>query len=123
MKKILLIDDEPDILSIVRVCLERFAGWQVSSALSGAEGIAKAQLESPDGILLDVSMPDMDGIQVWAQLQGDPTTVSIPVIFLTAKVLPRDTDIFASLGVSGVINKPFDPLLLWREVAGIFHWD
>ena len=118
-KKILIIDDEKDICAVLRVCLEKFAQWQAIIATSGEEGLLKAKLELPDGILLDVSMPNMDGFQVWEKLQGDSATRSIPVILVTAKVLSQDQQRFASMGVAGVITKPFNPVTIWQEVVNI----
>ena len=87
-KRILVIDDEEDIREVVCLALEEFGGWHTDGAGSGLEGIQKALAGSWDGILLDVSMPDMDGVAVYDQLQANPGTQAIPVILLTAKVLP-----------------------------------
>jgi CheY-like chemotaxis protein len=121
-KRILIIDDEADIREVVRVSLEEFAGWQTSTAASGQEGLQIAQAEALDAILLDVSMPDMDGFQVHQALQSNPYTQTIPIILLTAKALPSDQRRFAALRVSGVITKPFDPLTVWMQVSEIMQW-
>ena len=121
-KRILVIDDEEDIREVVCLALEEFGGWHTDGAGSGLEGIQKALAGSWDGILLDVSMPDMDGVAVYDQLQANPGTQAIPVILLTAKVLPADRDRFASLGVVGVIAKPFDPVMVWQNVAQLIGW-
>ncbi len=84
-KHILLVDDDDDIREVVRISLEAVGGWQVSSASSGIEGIAKAIAERPDAILLDVMMPGIDGPATFKRLQHDPATRNIPVILLTAK--------------------------------------
>lgn len=67
-------------------------------------------------------MPDMDGFQVYDRLRSDVTTQSIPVILLTAKVLPSDRQRFAKMGVAGVITKPFDPMTVWNQVNAILGW-
>ena len=121
-KRILVIDDEEDIREVVCLALEEFGGWHTDGAGSGLEGIQKALAGPWDGILLDVSMPDMDGVAVYDQLQANPRTQAIPVILLTAKVLPADRDRFASLGVVGVIAKPFDPVMVWQTVAQLIGW-
>ncbi len=121
-KRILIIDDEDDIRAVVQVSLEEFGGWQTIPAASGIEGLAIARSEVPDAILLDVSMPDFDGYQVFEALQQNARTQAIPVIFLTAKVLPSDRQQFASLQIAGVITKPFDPTLIWQEVGLILGW-
>lgn len=121
-KRILVIDDEEDIREVVCLALEEFGGWHTDGAGSGLEGIQKALAGPWDGILLDVSMPDMDGVAVYDQLQANPRTQAIPVILLTAKVLPADRDRFASLGVVGVIAKPFDPVTVWQNGAQLLGW-
>lgn len=120
-QRILVVDDEDRIREIVRACLEDLGDWAVDTAASGSEGISKATIEPFDAILLDVSMPDMDGVTFFEQLQTNPATQSIPVILLTAKVLPADKAQFAEMGVAGVISKPFDPIALSDEVAQILH--
>ncbi len=89
MKRILIVDDEEDICQVVQASLEEFGGWQTVLAHSGQEGLTLAQAEHPDAILLDVSMPEMDGFEMFETLQGNPATQQIPVILLTSKVLAR----------------------------------
>ena len=121
-KRILIVDDEEDIRDVVRVSLEEFAGWLTITATSGIEGLQIAKTEALDAILLDISMPDMDGIQICEELQAGSETQMIPVIVLTAKVLPSDQNRLAELEVAGVITKPFDPMTIWRQVAEILGW-
>lgn len=121
-KRILIVDDEHDIRRVVQISLEKFAGWHTIAAESGQDGLLKARTESLDAILLDVSMPDMDGFQFFDHLQSDAKTQSIPVVLLTAKVLPSDRQRFATMGVAGVITKPFNPMTIWSQVAEILNW-
>ena len=100
-KRILLIDDEADLREVAQLSLEMVGGWQVIEGSSGSEGLAKAESEQPDAILLDLMMPDMDGFTTFKRLQANKATKQIPVIFLTAKVNPDDRSQFAQLGVSG----------------------
>ncbi len=121
-KRILVIDDKLDIREIVCLSIEAFSGWDTEGAASGWQGLDKARQGDWDAILLDISMPDMDGVEVFEKLQQNPQTQSIPVILLTAKVLPRDRDRFAKLGVAGVITKPFDPINIGRQMANLLSW-
>ncbi|BAZ19835.1 two-component response regulator [Kalymmatonema gypsitolerans NIES-4073] len=116
-KRILLIDDEERLSEVVQTCLEIMAGWEVLTARTAKEGLFKAQEEHPDAILLDVMMPEMDGITLFRHLQENRATQSIPVILLTAKMQPVDQAQFAQLSVAGVIAKPFDALTLADEVT------
>lgn len=122
-KRLLIIDDEPDIRRIIQVSLEEIAGWHISIAESGSEALMIVQSGKWDAIILDVSMPDMDGFEVFKRLQSDPQTQSIPVVLLTAKVQPSDRRRFAQMGVAGVIAKPFNPITISNEVAQTLGWE
>jgi len=121
-RKILIVDDEADIREVAAMSLETVCGWNVLQAHSGAEGIRMAQADHPDAILLDVMMPDMDGPKTLQALRADAAIASIPVIFLTAKVQSSDRKRFADMGVSAVLSKPFDPLLLGDQIAEALNW-
>ncbi len=116
-KCILIIDDDEDIREVAKLCLEAVGGWQVCAAQSGSEGLIKAQSQQPFAILLDIMMPDMDGLSTLEKLRVNPLTKNIPVIFLTAKNNLLDPDRFAQMGVKGIIPKPFDPMSLAERVA------
>ena len=118
-KRILVIDDEPDIREVTQIALEETAGWTTLAASSGAEGLAAAAA-LPDAILLDIMMPDMDGFTVLAKLKADPRTAEIPVILLTAKVQSVHGKLRAQ--GAGVILKPFDPMTLATEIAHLLGW-
>ncbi|MDJ0589799.1 MAG: response regulator [Pleurocapsa sp. MO_226.B13] len=122
-KRILVIDDDEDIQDVALVALEVVGGWEVITASSGGEGIRLAATEKPDAILLDVMMPDLDGIATLEQLKANPTTQAIPVIFLTAKVQSGDRDRFAQLEIVETITKPFKTMLLAQQVAAILGWE
>jgi CheY-like chemotaxis protein len=122
-KRVLIVDDEDDIRDVVQVSLEEFAGWQAVTAASGAEGLQLAQTEVLDAILLDLSMPDMDGFELCQALKADPAIRQVPVIVLTAKVLPSDQRQLEDLDVAGMITKPFDPITIWQEIAQILGWN
>lgn len=123
MKRVLIIDDEETIQTVVQFGLQLAVGWEVLMASSGAEGVTTAQTEQPDVILLDVMMPDMDGIVTFKVLQSHCTTRHIPVILLTAKAQTAEKRQFKDLGVRGVITKPFNSLALPKQIAEILHWD
>ncbi len=122
-KNVLLIDDEETIQEVVQVGIEIEAGWQVAIASSGLEGINLAQNQQPDVILLDVMMPDMDGIDTLSQLKTNTRTSAIPVIFLTAKAQAEEKNQFQSLGVVDVITKPFNSMTLASQIAKILGWE
>lgn len=121
-KRILVIDDELNLCIIIQACLQNLGGWETLTALSAQEGLEIAQTQHPDAILLDVMMPDMDGLTVFQVLQENSATSTIPVIFFTAKVQSTDLKEFAKLGIAGVIAKPFDPMTLADQVASTLGW-
>lgn len=123
MKRVLVIDDEERIQEVVQTCLEILQGWQVTLASSGMEGLQKAEVEKPDVILLDISMPEMDGFTTLKKLRENPLTQSIPVILLTAKVQPNDQAQFKGLNIAGLIIKPFDPMQLAAQIAATLGWN
>ncbi|MBC1238515.1 response regulator [Nostoc sp. 2RC] len=116
-KQILVIDDEDDIRQLIQTCLEIMGGWQVLTASSGHQGLLLAQSYQPDAILLDVMMPDMDGLTTCQQLQANQITKNIPVILLTARGRTKEQRLFAELGIKGIISKPFNPQKLAVQVA------
>ena len=121
-KRILFIDDEDDIKTLAQFCLESEAGWSMISASDGKSGIAIAETEQPDAILLDAMMPDIDGLETIAKLQDNPKTKNIPTIFITAKAQASDRRRFYNAGAKGVINKPFDSLTLASQISGFLGW-
>ncbi|BAY91863.1 MULTISPECIES: response regulator [unclassified Tolypothrix] len=121
-KRILVIDDEKNLCTVIKACLENIGSWQVLVAQSGSEGLAVAKSEHPDAILLDVMMPDINGMLLFQRLQENLTTNNIPVILLTAKVQTVDLKEFSQLSIAGVISKPFDPLRLSELVANTLGW-
>ena len=122
-KCILVIDDDEDIQDVALVALEVVGGWKVTTASSGSEGLRLAATEQPDAILLDVMMPDLDGIATLEKLKANPITQAIPVIFLTAKVQSGDRDRFVRLDIVEVITKPFKTMLLAQQVSAILGWE
>lgn len=123
MKRILLVDDEDDVREVARLSLEMMGGWEVLPASSGEEAVRLAETGRPDAILLDVTMPEMDGPATFRALQANAATRAIPVLLLTAKTRAADLEHFASLGVTGVLSKPFDPLTLAHDVSDALGWE
>ncbi len=122
-RRVLIIDDEPDIREVTTLSLETMAGWEVMQASSAAEGIEKAQRERPDAILLDLMMPDVDGKATLMRLQQDAKTSHIPVLLLTAKVQSFDLEKLKGLGLAGVLPKPFDPTTLSEQIRAALRWE
>ncbi|MEG4029268.1 MULTISPECIES: response regulator [unclassified Microcoleus] len=122
-KQILIVDDQEHLRELVQLCLEDLAGWDTLVAESGQECLQILQTERPNAILLDISMPGMDGFAVYDSLQSNPITRSIPVILLTARVLSTDMAKFSEMGIAGVIGKPFEATTLPGKVAEMLGWN
>ena len=122
-RRILIIDDEDDIREVASLSLETVSGWEVLTASSGEAGLASAEQNQPEAILLDVMMPKMDGPTTFRELQKNPATAHIPVLLLTAKVQAADQRRFADLGVKAVLTKPFDPMTLSQQIETALGWN
>jgi len=109
MKRILVIEDDPDIALSLRLKLERDGGFSVATAEDGAAGLRLAIDQPPDLVLLDVNLPGMDGFEVCRHLRKNPVTAATPVIMLTARIDESDRVSGLDLGADDYITKPFSP--------------
>ena len=116
LKRILYVEDEPDIQAIARIALEAVGGFELAVFSAGAEAVANAVAFAPQLLLLDVMMPGMDGPTTLKELRKLPELAQVPVIFMTAKVQPQEVAHFKALGAIEVIAKPFDPMTLAQTV-------
>lgn len=116
--RILVIDDEHDVLMMCRVNLE-FEGHEVVDAADGEEGLQLAVETRPDVIILDLMLPQQDGFTVLGRLQGRPETRRIPVILLTAKTAEEDQVRGWRAGADEYVTKPFSPTALNDAVAHV----
>lgn len=106
-----MIDDEPDVLMLCRVNLE-LAGHQVLEASNGVAGLKLALGERPDVIVLDVMLPELDGLSVLAALTSEASTRDVPVILLTARTQLEDRRAAWRAGCAEYLTKPFSPVEL-----------
>jgi len=114
--KILLIDDDAAIRMIVAATLEASGDIAVSRAASGEEGLELARAGTPDLILLDHFLPDLDGPDVLRELRRDARLRQVPVIFLTGRSEPEEVAELEELDALGVITKPFRPADLRQRI-------
>lgn len=120
LRKILFVEDDPDIQTVATMALEVLGGYEVMPCSSGAEAIAQARAVTPDFILLDVMMPDMDGPATLRALRREPGLADVPVAFMTALSRHEDMDKLLALGARGIISKPFDPMTLADRVRELW---
>ncbi|MFW6359770.1 MAG: response regulator [Chroococcales cyanobacterium] len=121
-KVILLVDQEINVREVVEVCLCDLAGWNVLTVTYGQEGLNLALTDQPNAIILDLSLPDMDGFAFLKALRNNPLTKRIPVVLLTDKARWYTPQLLNSWGVVGAIAKPFDPVILPHQIAQALGW-
>ena len=114
-KTIMVVDDNQDLVEIVRLTLES-KGFKVRCAYNGQELLDSLERQKADLILLDIMMPQMNGLAVLKRLKGNPDTASIPVILLTAKALEEDVRVGYKLGGDEYITKPFTRTQLMTSI-------
>ncbi|HTQ80261.1 MAG TPA: response regulator [Thermoanaerobaculia bacterium] len=120
LRRILFVEDDPDIQKVAKLALEALGGFSVLTCDSGAEAVAALAGFRPDLILLDVMMPGMDGPETLRNLRQIPGAERIPAVFMTARVQAHEVASYRALGAADVIAKPFDPMQLSDTVLGIW---
>ncbi len=116
---IICVEDEPEVTELVQIILQR-EGYEVLGAKGGREGLDLIREKLPDLVLLDLMMPDMDGWEVYQQLQAEDTTRDIPVIVVTAKAQSIDKVLGLYIAkVDGYITKPFKPSELAQKIQEV----
>jgi two-component system, cell cycle response regulator DivK len=115
LKTILIVEDNEDNLVVYRTILEH-VGYRVVEARDGEEGVSRAREEMPDLILMDISIPKMDGWQATQTLKADDSTRPIPIIALTAHALEEDRQKAIQAGCDGYLAKPVEPRRVVQEV-------
>ena len=119
-KKILIVEDERDILQLVKLYLEK-EGFRTITATTGTEGLNSAKQDKPDLIVLDLMLPEIDGLEVCKRLRSAPETAMLPIIMLTAKAEESDQVIGLELGADDYVTKPFSPKALVARVKALFR--
>jgi len=119
-QKILVVDDEPDAVELIEFNLKA-AGYEVTSAADGEEALTKARAVLPNLIVLDLMIPEVDGLEVCKILRRDPKTSAIPIVMLTAKAAEIDRVLGLELGADDYITKPFSPRELVLRVKRLLR--
>ena len=119
-KKILIVEDEADIAQLVKLYLEK-DGFRTMAATTGAEGLKLIKTDCPNMVILDLMLPEIDGLEVCKKIRAAPDTASLPVLMLTAKAEESDTVIGLELGADDYITKPFSPKVLVTRVKALFR--
>lgn len=117
---ILIVEDEKNIIELAQYNLEQ-AGFRVIKSMRGNDGLEQARKKKPDLILLDLMLPELDGLEICRMLKRDPSTTHIPIIMLTAKSSEADKVVGLELGADDYITKPFSPRELVARVKAVIR--
>src|SRR5213595_2690729 len=112
-KRILIVEDENDVVDLLTLNLRKAGGFAISTASDGAAGLSKARAEKPDFIILDLMLPKMPGLEICKILKSDGATRHIPILMLTARAEEIDRIVGLEFGADDYVTKPFSP----REVV------
>ncbi|MEX2224569.1 MAG: response regulator transcription factor [Candidatus Rokuibacteriota bacterium] len=118
--RVLIVEDEPDIRDLLVFHLER-EGYQVTKCKSGAEALRAARSAPPDLVLLDLMLPEMDGLEVCRRLRQDPVTQVIPIVMLTARGDEVDRILGLEMGADDYVVKPFSPRELVARIRAVLR--
>lgn len=121
LRRILHVEDVPSIQVITRIALEKLGGFEVRTCSSAQQALDEAADFAPDLILLDVMLPQMDGVELLHALGERLDLTQVPVVFLTGQTQLYNLEQLQEQGLRAVIKKPFDPLQLARQLRDI--WD
>ena len=121
LDKILYVEDDADIAEVTIMTMQELGNFNVKHCISGKKCIEEVVKFDPDLIILDMMMPDMDGIETLHQLKTIEIVKDIPVIFMTAKMQNHERQSYLNEGAIGVIMKPFDPMKLCDEIRKIWQ--
>lgn len=119
-KKILIVEDEEDIAQLVKLYLEK-DGFRTGTAKTGIEGLRLIKSDRPDMVILDLMLPEMDGLEICKKIRNAPDTALLPVLMLTAKAEESDTIIGLELGADDYVTKPFSPKVLVTRVKALLR--
>jgi len=121
LNRILYVEDEPDIQAVAKLALEQVGQFTLEVCSSGQEALEKAEQFSPQLMLLDVMMPEMDGPTTLSKLREISGLENVPAIFMTARVQPHEIQEYIDMGAVDVIAKPFDPMTLSTQIREIWE--
>lgn len=120
-KKILIVEDEPDVVDLLTLQLRKAGGFSIVTAPDGAEGLKKARAEAPALVVLDLMLPRMSGLEVCKVLKSDSVTAHIPIIMLTAKAEEIDRIVGLEFGADDYVTKPFSPREMLLRIKAILR--
>ena len=121
LERVMHVEDDESIRAVAEIALTDVAGFTLLSCDSGQSALAQAETFAPQLILLDVMMPQMDGLQTLAALRQIPALAKTPVVFMTAKIQQAEKQRYLDAGAVGIIEKPFEPMELGDTLSQLYQ--
>lgn len=121
MKKVLVVEDNDDNLRLISYALHRY-GYEVLSAETGCKGVELAIEERPAFIIMDINLPDIDGLEATRRIRKSGANGSIPIIAITSYAMSGDMDMVLAAGCTGYFEKPIDPLTIMDKIHALLGW-
>ncbi len=118
---VLHVDDDGDILAITKIALEAVGGLETIQCLSGVQAVEIAQRSNPDLLLLDLMMPNIDGVETLRLLRRIPGFADKPAIFMTGRATAENREELIQSGARFIITKPFDPISLASNILSVWR--
>lgn len=122
MKTALIIEDNDNNLELIRFILQQ-AGYRVRYAMTGLEGVQQALTIPPDFIVLDIQLPDINGLEVLKRIRANPVGQTVPVIAMTSYAMSGDKERLLSAGCTSYIEKPIDPMTVIAQIEAVIGKD
>lgn len=121
LERIMHVEDDESIRAVAGIALVDVAGFELLSCDGGQSALAQAEAFAPQLILLDVMMPQMDGLQTLLALRQIPSLTKVPVVFMTAKIQQAEKQRYLDAGAIGIIEKPFEPMQLGDMLRRLYQ--
>lgn len=122
MKKVLVVEDNPDNLRLITYALRRW-NYEIIAAETGTRGVELALREHPDFIIMDINLPEIDGLEATRRIRSSRANGSIPIIAITSYAMAGDMDTVLSAGCTGYFEKPIDPLTIMDKIHSLLGWE
>ena len=122
MKKVLVVEDNCDNLRLISYALQRY-GYEIISADTGTKGVEMAIAEHPDFIIMDINLPEIDGLEATRRIRQSKANGSIPIIAITSYAMAGDMRLVMEAGCTGYFEKPIDPLTIMDKIHALLGWD
>lgn len=121
LERVMHVEDDESIRLVVEIALVDVAGFELLSCDSGQSALEQVEAFAPQLILLDVMMPQMDGLQTLEALRQLPSLAKVPVVFMTAKIQQTEKQRYLDAGAISVIEKPFEPMELGDTLSQLYQ--